>query len=180
MTVALLHPRSLRSLELVINGDFEQSAQVGWTEHIATTNYLLERDTDFDYDLDYEQYLYMGTGGGFLELYQTTFVPSTDIHFSVNAKLAAHDDSPAAWAGAAVVISYLKRNGSVLGKTYIASRSAGCPWTQTSRTHVIDAPDSLWHSYSFNISDELANLPAIDPPSIEKIRVSLFIEAEHC
>jgi hypothetical protein len=40
--------------------------------------------------------------------------------------------------------------------------------------------DSLWHNYAFNIGDELANVPAVDPDEVTKVRVFLDAQVVHC
>lgn len=162
------------------NGDFEQDLTVGWFEKLNGLNITINRGTGYDQDPDYEAYVYKGTGGGYAKLYQVATVPITDLEFSANAKLYAYDNHASAWCGAAVMISYLNSIGSVLGETMICARSTQCPWTNTTTRHIIPAPDSLWHNYSFNINDELGNLPGIDPTDVNKIEISLFDSIYHC
>ena len=177
---ALQSPSQLSGLELTENGDFSHYLDIGWREYISAVNYRIEHAVHFDPDPDHEVFVYLGTGGGFVEIYQTIFIPSVDIDFGVKTKLYAEDNSPIAWAGAAVIITYLNENGAPLGKTYLASLSSQCPWRNTSTTHVIEVTDSLWHFYSFNISEELLNLPGIDSQEIRKITLSMFNQTEHC
>ena len=43
-------------------------------------------------------------------------------------------------------------------------------------SHVIQAVDTSWNNYAFNINDELTNLPGITPTDIAKIQVSLIAQ----
>ncbi len=171
----------IMSVELVINGDFEQPFSTGWTESVSSANYTIDRATHYDPDPNYEAYVYQGTGNGYVSLHQTFLIPSTDIDFSVNAKVYAWDNDPSsAWAGATVLIEYLDVNAATLGETYICARSTNCPWSNGPTSHIIEAADSMWHSYSFNINDELAHLSAVNPADVKKITVSLYTQIYHC
>jgi len=113
-------------------------------------------------------------------LYQTAEIPTIDIDFSVSAKLYAWDNHASAWAGAAVVVWYLDASNVALGNTRICYRSSGCPWNNSSTCHVIPVYDSLWHDYSFNLEDELANIPEVLPGDVKKIKVVLVDSVIHC
>jgi len=165
---------------LLTNGDFERELTMGWQQTHSSANYLIDRNTIYDPDPNYEVQVYQGTGAGYTMLYQTVEIPTTDLEFSVNAKLYAYDNHVSAWTGAAVVISYLDGSGALLGDTRICARSTQCPWTDTPTCHIIEAIDSLWHNYHFGINSELVNLPGVEPSNIKKIRVALFDSTYHC
>jgi hypothetical protein len=110
-------------------------------------------------------------------LYQTVNVPSTDLEFSVDAKLFAHEYTitDSCWAAAAIILRYLNNNNISLGETRIVYQTPHCPWTNTNTVHIIPVTDpNGWYNYSFNINTELANLPSINPLNIKKIQVSLY------
>lgn len=169
--------------KLGINGEFEQPLTDGWSQTINGLNVTIDRATDYDPDPDYEAYVYKGTGGGYCRLYQVANIfdiPLNELDFSVNAKLYAYDNDPEAYTGAAVELIYLDENDSCLGATKICARSSQCPWSNTSNHHIIDAPNTQWNNYTFNISDELTNLPGIAPGDIKKIQISLIDSTYHC
>jgi hypothetical protein len=165
---------------LLENGDFEQDLATGWLQATSGSNTTINRATNYDPDPDYEAYVYKGSGSGYARLYQVIDIPSTDIDFSVDAKLYAWDNHASAWAGSCVLISYLNESNSLLGATRICVQSQGCPWNNSSTHHLINATDSLWHNYAFNIDDELTNLPGVTPSDIKKIQISLLDSTYHC
>jgi hypothetical protein len=166
--------------QLLTNGSFEDTLTNGWQQSMGGGDSAsITRGPDYDPDPDYEVLVYStaGTSNSYAKLYQTVYVPTTDLEFSVNAKLYAYDnDDSVSWAGAAVVISYLDTCDSLLGDTKICAQSSSLqhPWINTSTSHIIEAPDSFWHDYSFNIDDELTNLPGVNPSDINKIQVALL------
>lgn len=162
------------SWDLVTNGDFEQPLAVGWQQNTSGTNCVIDRQTSYDPDPDYEVQVYKGTGTGYARLYQAVTVATTDLDFSADLKLIATTTSSTCWAGAALVIGYLNAAGSLLGETMICRRTPACPWTNSPTRHLIDATDTLWHNYAFNINAELANLPGVDPAGIAEIEIALY------
>jgi len=165
---------------LVINGDFEQELNVGWHQSTYGSATAINRDDYDPSDPDYEVYIYKGTETGYAKLYQIVDISNTNIDFSVYAKLIASDNHANAWAAAAVVISYMTLSDSILGETRIYRNSQGCPWVNCSTLHLIPAPNTDWNSYSFNLDDELINLPGVNPPEISKIKVALYSCTDHC
>lgn len=162
------------AVPFLTNGDFEEPLTTGWLQELSGSSTFIARATNYDPDPDYEAYVYNGTGDGFAKLYQTVDVPTTDLEFSVNAKLYASSTSSTCWSGAAVVISYLDESGSLLGETMICYRAQACPWESNDTCHIIEATDSLWHNYAFNIDDELVNLNGVNQADIKKIQVALL------
>jgi hypothetical protein len=166
--------------DYVINGDFEQDLSVGWQEVSTDASVVFTRDTLYDSDPDYEACLQQGTGGGYGCLYQVCNFVTTNMEFSLNAKLLATTNNAAAWTAAAVIISYQNELGTLLGDTRIYQPGMGCPWTDSSTRHLIAAPDTNWNNYTLNIEDELAYLPGVNPLEISKIQVALFDTAAQC
>ena len=162
---------------LITNGDFEAELSTGWSELMAGSGVMeITRSTTYDPDPDYEVYVHKGDGTGSVELYQATPIPTTDLEFSVNAKIYAFGTSSQCWSGAAVSLSYLDAADSLLGWTRICARTVACPWVNNNYSHVIQAVDTSWNNYAFNINDELTNLPGIIPADIAKIHVSLIAQ----
>ncbi len=168
----------------ITNGDFEQALTDGWLQSTSGTNTIITRGTNYHPDPDYEAYVrkygYGTSGTGYATLYQIVDIPTTQIEFSVDAKLYAWDNHASAWAGTAVIIGYLDASNTLLGETRICARSAGCPWQNSANMHIILAPDSSWHNYNFNINDELSNVPAVNPSQVQKIQVSLYSHTVSC
>jgi hypothetical protein len=164
----------------VVNGDFEQPFAQGWQESYNGAEVLLSRDTLYDPDPDYEAYIYKGGSSGYVRLSQDVAIPLIELTFFVNAKILADDNNVGAWSGAAVVLAYLDGNDTVLGETRIYQGSEGCPWVNSQTLHLIPAPDTNWNNYTFNLIDELTNVPAVIPSEIKKIRVALYDTTEWC
>ena len=165
---------------LLTNGDIELDLDTGWSQSSSGVNVTIDRATTYDPDPDYEAQVYKGTGSGYARLFQAVDIPTTDLEFSVYAKVYAYDNHTTAWCGAGVIISYLNENGSLLGDTRICMRSTQCPWSNSATRHIIEATDSMWHNYAFNIDAELTNLPGVNPANVKKIEVALFDSTYHC
>lgn len=165
----------------ITNGDFEQEFTNGWLQSIYGTAVTITRGTGYDPDPDYEAYLYKGTGtSGHAMLYQTVDIPTIHIDFSVQLKCNAWDNYTGAWAAAGVIVGYLDESNVFLGDTRICMYSPDCPWQNSATCHIIDVNDTQWHDYEFNINEELANLPGIDPLEVKKIKVTLIDSVIYC
>jgi hypothetical protein len=165
---------------LLTNSSFEQPLTSGWDQACSGANVHIDRAVSYHPDADYEARAEKGDGTGYAKLYQTVDVPTLDLDFSCSAKMWAYDNHTTAWCGAAVRLYYLDESSNQLGETMICMRSTQCPWTSTSTTHVIPVNDSLWYDYSFNIEDELTNVPGVNPVQIAKIQVALFDTCYDC
>jgi hypothetical protein len=173
---------------LITNGEFEQEISDGWTASIGTqyTTDTIDRAVGFNPDPDFEARVkkYDATHA---KLHQTVSIPSTmslaDLEFMVDARLSAREHTPSApyWAAAAILIRYIDDNDNVLGDTRICWPTPHCFWTSSSTVNLILAADtSNWYNYSFNVNDELANVPGVNPPDIAKIQVALFDTTNGC
>jgi len=110
-------------------------------------------------------------------------VPSTDIQFSVTTKLSAFEFNQYAnyWAAAAVCLRYFSSNNNLLGETRIVYKSPHYPWSNSNTVHLISVSDSSnWHTYSFNLNDELTNLSGINTANIKKIQIVLMDTTNGC
>ncbi|KPK72427.1 hypothetical protein AMJ87_04785 [candidate division WOR_3 bacterium SM23_60] len=162
---------------LITNGEFEEELSTGWSQLMSGAGVMqITRNTTYDPDPDYEVFVHKGDGTGSSTLHQITPIPTTDLEFSVNAKFYVFGTSSQCWSGAAVSISYLDPSDSLLGWTRICARTAACPWVNNNSCHVIQAADTAWHNYAFNIADELTYLPGINGANIAKIEVSLIAQ----
>ncbi len=165
---------------LVVNGEFEQDLTSGWTESVVGGG-IIDRATQYQPDPDYEVQVYKYSSSGSVSLLQNVDIDNTDIDFTCSARMYALDNTVGDWAATAVGLVYLNDANSVLGETRIYRPSDGdCPWVDTPRLHLIYVPDESWHDYTFNIHDELQNLPIIDPNNVAKIQVVLYGEADYC
>lgn len=169
---------------LLTNGDFEQPLNIGWSSVIGLQNTLdtIDRQINFHPDLDYEVRVkkYDET---YAKLYQTVNIPTTDLDFSVTAKLYALEYSPTLtyWAAAAICLRYLDANDNQLGETRIAYKTPHSPWTSTSTIHLINVTDpNNWYNYSFNLNNELTNLPGVNPAQIRKVQIALLDTTNGC
>lgn len=169
------------SVELLTNGAFEQDLSVGWQTYAVGYLDTVTRGTGYEADPDYELCVYRDYGSGYCQAWQTVDVSTTDLAFSVKARLWAYDNNADnyCWAAAAIRIYYLNQSSAVIGETRIAYFTQPCPWVSTSTVHVINAADDLWHTYSFNLNTELANLPGVTPSAIKKIRVAAYDTTAH-
>jgi len=173
-----------RAQQLLVNGDFELDISTGWSidsvEGMTPYYDTLDRDTSFNPDPGYEARV-KKYDSAHAKLYQTVDVTTTNLAFGINAKLYAEELNQATtWAGAAIVLSYMNDSGAVLGETRICFKTIHCPWADGPTLHLIAAPDSNWIIYSFNVGDELANLPGVNPLEIAKVRVALFDTTNGC
>ena len=162
---------------LVVNGDFEQPLTTGWSETMSGIGVMvITRDVGYDPDPDFEVYAHKGDGTGYVELYQLAHIPTTDLEFSVNAKLYAYGTSAQCWAGSGICMFYLNATDSILGWSKICARTSACPWTSSSTQQSIEAPDTMWHNYAFNLNDELDYMPAINRFEISKVLVTVVAQ----
>lgn len=169
---------------LLTNGDFEYPLSTGWYSifGLANTYDTIDRQTYFHPDPDYEVRV-KKYDAVYAKLSQTVNVPTTNLQFGVSAKLYALEYNPSAtyWAAAAVCLRYLDANGNQLGETRIAHMSPHCPWTNTNTVHIIPVTDpNNWYDYRFNVNNELANLPGVNPSQIRKIQVALLDTTDGC
>jgi hypothetical protein len=163
------------ALELVTNGDFEQPLTGAWTPDLAGVATLAVRATTFHPDPDYEVLVQKGSGNGHAKIHQTNIVPSPQVTFSIDAKLqtsaSAAESHP--WAAAAILLYYEDQFGNLQGTSCILRRTAYCPWTESSTFHFIEAADTEWNTYTFNLLDELQNFPGVEIDQVTRIRICL-------
>jgi len=171
--LTLLLPSYVLAIELVTNGGFEDDYTLEWQDESVGAATQISRSTGYDGDQDYEILVEKGTGNGHAKLTQTIVIPSTDVYFSVNAKIQV-SSSGEPWAAAGVALHYGDHFGHEVGTTMILRSTAACPWSNSDTFHMILAPDENWNSFGFNLDDELVNLAGVDPFAIRQIRISLF------
>ncbi len=180
LIAVLIVAGALWSGELLTNGGFEEPLSVGWTKAQYGANILIERSTGHHPDPDYEVYIYKGDGRGYGKIYQTVNITTLDLRFQAQLRFITYASGGTAWAAAALVISYLSSSNTILGETRICNKTTYCPWRNSSRLHLINAPIGSWNHFEFNIDEELVNLPGVDPSQIAKIRIAVFDTCYDC
>ncbi len=167
----------------IVNGDFEQDLSIGWLRKTSGLSYSdnIDRATNLDSDVDYEVVLEK-VSAGYIKLFQTVDISTTNLNFSVSANMRAVEHNPYAsyWAAAAICLRYLNENNVLLGETRIARRSLHCPWQNSSTFHIINVTTENWQTHSFNLRDELQNLTAVNFDDIRKIQIVLMDTTNGC
>jgi hypothetical protein len=138
----------------------------------------LEMVTNGDFEEDFEAQLRI-TDEGEVGLVQRFPVPDLDMAVTAGLKIAA-DAGGGAWSAGGLMISYRDRDWSILGSTAIIFATGECPWTESPTFRMIPAGFDTWETFSFELADELAHLPGVDPSAIEWLEVAVMIEAENC
>ncbi len=174
-----------RGRVLITNGDFEQDLRIGWVMSLIDPTYGDTIDCLSKFDPDPDNELRVKKHHATLaKIHQTVNIPTTDLLFSISAKLYAYEHpspSPYYWSASAIALRYLDRNYNLLGETRIAYKSPHCPWHNSPTLHIINVNDTLnWHTYSFNINDELNNLPGVNQNNIKKIQIALLDTTNGC
>lgn len=167
---------SPQALELVANGTFEAPLESDWMIDTGGAATFVVRATTFDPDGDYEVLVQKGSGNGHAKILQTVPVPSTDVVFSIRAKLqsSATSGDTHPWAVAAIMLYFEDQVGHLYGTTCIAKPTTYCPWTSTSTLHLIPVADEEWHTHSIDVAEELLYFAGADPQAVTRIRVGLM------
>ncbi len=67
-----------------------------------------------------------------------------------------------------------------MGETRIYVCTHYCPWEPAADLHLISGSFDIWEDYTFNIEEELANLPAVDPMAVRAVKVALLTDIYDC
>ncbi len=169
---------SASSLELTSNGDFEQPLFQGWKKTLVGYQIDILRGTNFDHDTDYEMSIACSNGYGDAKLRQELYLPSVETVFSAELKSYAVDGA-GAWVTCGLMISYLDEYGGPLGRTLLGSLSEASEWMPREDFHFIDTSGD-WGLYSFNIADELLNVPAVNASEVRRVAVEIFVFSANC
>lgn len=163
---------------LLVNGDFEQGLEVGWTQ--SSNGPVGESRFEWTdtmgqpvpgYAARVWRYL-----ASYASLYQTVDVPGPDLEFRMDGRLRIGGGSSSCWPVAAIILRYRDASGTSLGNSRIYLHDQYCTWVDSDTQHLIDitSPD-VWEEYSLNVQDELTNnLIGINPNAVRKITVDLF------
>jgi len=166
-------------LQCVVNGDFEEELTIGWQQQIDCSSVVVMRTLYQDDDPDYELWTLVDNGIGEVSVWQRFPIPNLDLEITAAIKVLASGDG-GAWTVSGFGINYLDWNMDLLGKTFIGMMSNDCPWTESSTFHIIEITDFLWHQFSFNLNDELVNLPDVAPQQIAYLEVEVLAVADNC
>ena len=161
---------------LIINGDFEQSMDVGWTDtvYVIAGDYRYEQGDTFG----------SGTGqavkvrkylGKFASLQQAVAVSGTDLTLTFDAKLNQALGSSTCWPVAAMFVRYLGAAGNELGATCWYNHSTYADWRDNDTMNLIEVTSFDWNHYELIIASELAtNLPGVNATDVAQVMVDLF------
>lgn len=165
--------------EFVVNGDFEEDHTLTWARGETGSGGLVERRSDLDDDEDYELRVSVVEGDGIIRLVQRIGIPNTDLNISAQLAAATFGDG-GAWSAAGLMIRYLDRYWGTLGETAIVSTSRDCPWISSPTFHLIGVVGHNWQEHAFDLTEELAYLPGVDPEQIMFLEIALMYNAENC
>jgi len=174
----LLLAGAVHADNLLTNGDFEQPLETGWTQDVDNLagEYRFERSDTFgqpDPGYAAKAYKYLAYHAS---LTQTVDVPGVDLSLTFNGRLIISGGSSTCWPVATVIVSYLDETDSTLGRTLIILRDEYCTWTESDSVHFIEVTlPGEWTQYRLDVADELsANLPAVAPADVRRVKLELF------
>jgi hypothetical protein len=165
--------------EFIVNGDFEEDHTLTWARGETGSGGVVERRTDLDGDEDYELRISVVEGDGIIRLVQRVEIPHTDLNISAQLAAATFGDGDA-WSAAGLMVRYLDRHWGTLGETAIVSASRDCPWVSSPTFHLIQIVGHNWQEHAFNLTEELAYLPGVDPEQIMFLEIAITYTAENC
>ena len=165
--------------EFLVNGDFEQPLDVGWTDTVMSSagTFAFSREDTFGqptpgYAAKVHKYL-----AKYASLRQTVDVPNPDLTLNFDLRLKIGGGSSTCWPVASLWVRYADASGLELGNTRVCRSSVYSTWTSSDTVHLIEIADTTgaWHNYTLNLKEELAtNLPGIKADDVKKITVDLF------
>jgi hypothetical protein len=163
---------------LLVNGDFEESLSVGWTDTIVGTlgygmftwSDTLGQPSPGFAAAAYKTLLYYSS------LSQTVSIPNTNVRFDFDGRLRIGGGSSTCWPTAAFMVTYFDGAGTSLGNTRIYLHDQYNTWVNSDTQHLIEATaPEVWTQYSLNVADELSgHLPGINPAGVAQLRFELF------
>jgi hypothetical protein len=164
--------------EYLVNGDFEQPLDVGWTDtaKVEVGTFSFERSDTFGQpNPGYAAKAYKMLAR-YASIYQTVDVPDVNLTLSLDARLKIGGGSSTCWPVASVWVRYADSFGLELGNTRICLSSVYSTWTKSDTVGIIEITDTTgaWHHYNLNLKQELSHLPGINPDAVKKITIDLF------
>lgn len=161
---------------LIVNGDFEQALDVGWTDtvNVITGDHRFERGDTFGNGTGYAAKVYKYLGY-FASLRQTVAVPNLDVTLAFDARLLQALGSSTCWPVAAFLVRYIDAAGAELGSTVWYNHSVYANWQRNDTCNLIEVTSTAWNHYELNLASEVAaNLPGVSAADVSKVCVDLF------
>ena len=164
--------------ELIINGDFEQPFEVGWTDTVVGTS--------GSFQFEWTDTLGQPTPGcaarvnkylaSYASLSQTVDVPNINLTFSFDGRLRIGGGSSTCWPVSAVIIRYLNSSGVELGNTKFYVHNEYATWANSDTAHLIEVnTPEVWTPFTLDIAQELNNgLPGVNQAEVRKIKIELY------
>lgn len=168
----------LASANLLVNGDFEQTIDVGWDTiavNWAGGDTFTWSDTlgqpSAGYAVAVRKYL-----AEFASMSQTVDIPGVNLTLTFDGRFEIGGGSSTCWPVASFVVRYLDSTGASLGNTQVYLHDQYCTWATDDTQSLIDVTTpGVWTQFSLDIADELStHLPGIDPASVRKLTIDLF------
>jgi uncharacterized protein (DUF779 family) len=164
--------------ELLVNGDFEQPLDVGWTDTVVGTTgsaSFTRSDTLGQPSPGYAACVYK-TLASYASLSQTVDVPNTNLTLQFDGRLGIGGGSSTCWPVAAFIVRYLDAAGLSLGNTRIYLHDQYCTWANSDTQHLVDITSpGAWTPFTLDIASELTlNLRGVPPASVRKVTIDLF------
>jgi len=179
LLLALLLAGAAGADGLLLNGDFEQPLDVGWTDTVqnsAGTFSFTRADTFGQPTPGYAAKVYKYLAR-YASLRQTVDVPSANLTLTFDARLKIGGGSSTCWPVASVWVRYLDANSTELGNTRFCRSSVYSTWVNSDTVHLIEIADTTggWNNYSLNLAEEIAaNLPGVSAADVARITIDLF------
>jgi len=165
--------------EILVNGDFEQPLDVGWTDTVENEAgfFMFERaDTFGQPNSGFAAKAYKELAR-YASLRQTVDVPSVDLTLSFDGRFQIGGGSSTCWPVASFWVRYEDASGLELGNTRICRSSVYSTWTKSDTVSLIEIADTTgaWHNYTLNLREELTTkLPGITADEVKKITIDLY------
>jgi len=168
----------LASANLLVNGDFEQTIDVGWDTvavNFAGGDTFTWSDTlgqpSPGYAVAVRKYL-----ADYASMSQTVGIPNVNLTLTLDGRLEIGGGSSTCWPVAAFVVRYLDSSGVSLGNTKLYLHDQYCDWAVSDTQSLIDVTTpGVWTQFSLDIADELAkSLPGVAAANVKKLTVDLY------
>ncbi len=176
--IALLTFAGSAPANLLVNGDFEQTIDVGWdtiAENFAGGDTFTWTDTlgqpSPGQAVAVRKYL-----AKCASMNQTVDVPDVNLTLTFDGCLEIGGGSSTCWPVAAFVVRYLDSSGTCLGNTQLYLHDQYCDWAASDTQSLIDVTmPGVWTQYRLDIADELSrHLPGIAAANVKKLTVDLY------
>ena len=168
----------LASANLLVNGDFEQTFDVGWDTlavNLAGGDTFTWSDTlgqpSSGHAVAVRKYLAKSAS-----MSQTVDIPDVNLTLTFDGCLEIGGGSSTCWPVASCVVRYLDAAGVSLGNTKMYIHDQYCDWAASDTQSLIDVTTpGMWTPFSIDIADELAtHLPGIAGATVKKLTIDLY------